>query len=206
VVFAWTTLGFAALEFAGSRLKLAGKWDPRSLPKVVRREHWISRGGAAFECLMFIAVLVWLLLIPAAPHLLLGPAARLLELAPVWSTVYVPILLITAGSAVLAAVNALRPYWTSSRSLARIALQAGSLGVFAVLLRAGAWVLARPGATLPDGTSLERVVEAVNVSCQIGLVIAAVLTLVEIGREVYRWRSRRRGPLPPDSATARVTR
>ena len=76
MVFAWTTLGFAAVDYAQSHLKLGHTWDPRTLPRWYRREHWTSRAHSLFELLSTAACMVWLLLLPGAPHLLLGPAAR----------------------------------------------------------------------------------------------------------------------------------
>src|SRR5918995_1856727 len=43
MVFAWTTVGFAALDFAQARLRLVHDWDPRKLPKVVSDEQRIPR-------------------------------------------------------------------------------------------------------------------------------------------------------------------
>jgi hypothetical protein len=201
-VFAWTTLGFAAVDYAQSRMKLGHAWDPRTLPRVVRRELWTSRAHSAFELVFTVACVVWLLLIPGAPHLLLGPAASFLEAAPVWRLVYVPILLLTASAAALSLVNVLRPYWTPARSFARIALQAGTLAVLWVLHRAGEWVVARPAAAPADVASLDRLVDVINRSCEIGLAIAVLVSLVEIGREVYRLRFRGRAALPAGPAGA----
>ena len=68
MVFAWTTLGFAALDFAQSRLKLAHRWDPRSLPKVVKPANLMSRGRSLCEFLLSSASAVWLMLAPWAPY------------------------------------------------------------------------------------------------------------------------------------------
>jgi hypothetical protein len=200
MVFAWTTLGFAALDYTQSHLKLRQAWDPRTLPKLVRREHWTSRAHSMFELLITLACIGWLLLIPAAPHLVLGPATSFLELAPIWRLAYVPILLLMASAAVLSFTGVLRPYWTPARSFARIGLHAGTLAIVAVLHRAGEWVVARPGAAASEGASLERLVDVINRSCEIGLAITAVVGLFEIGREVYRLRSRQRDALRLNSA------
>jgi hypothetical protein len=202
MVFAWTTLGFAVVDYTRSRIKLGGTWDPRTLPRVVRREHWTSRARSSFEFVVTVACLVWLLLLPNAPHLLLGAAATFLEVAPVWRLVYVPIVLLTASAAALSFANVLRPYWTPARSFARIAIQTGGLAVVAVLLRGGPWIVARPGATLGDGASLDRLLHVINRSCEIGLAITAVVSLIEIGREVYRVRLRGKHPLPINSVPA----
>jgi hypothetical protein len=206
MVFGWTTLGFAALDIAQSRLKLTHNWDPRSLPKVVTHEHQISRAHSLCELLLSVACIVWLLLLPQAPVLVMGPAAAFLDLGPIWSVVYVPILLLMLATATLSLVNFVRPYWTVARSVTRLAIHGASFLVFAVLLRAGEWVVAKADAVLPAGVSLDHVVEIVNVSCQIGLFIACLVSLFEIVREVRRLMSRRKTIPASGSATARIAR
>ena len=200
MVFAWTTLGFAVLDYAQSHLKLGHAWDPRGLPKLVRREHWTSRAHSMVELLIMLAFISWLLLIPGAPHLLLGPATSFLELAPVWRLAYVPILLLVAATAALSLTGVLRPYWTPARSFARIGLHAGTLAIVAMLYRAGQWVLVKPAATTTDAASLERLVGVINKGCEIGLALTVVVALIEIGREVHRLRRRRTDSLPLNSA------
>lgn len=192
MVFAWTTLAIAGLDFAQSRLRLSHNWDPRSLPKVIRCEDRISRAHSTCEVIVGLACVVWLLLLPKAPHLLLGPAAAILGLAPIWQVVYVPIVALALAAAALSFVNLVRPYRTATRSLLRIAMHAVSVVVIAVLLRAGVWVLALPGARLPDGTPLDGIVDLVNTGLEIGLMVGCAAGLIEIAREVYRWKSRRK--------------
>ena len=206
MVFAWTTAAFAALDMAQSRLKLTGTWNPATLPKVVRREDWIGRSGSFCELVLASAAFVWLLMLRQSPFLLLGPAAALVETAPVWRAAFAPILLLTLGGATLAALNFARPAWTPFRSMARIALHVGSLAVVLLLLRAGEWVVVKPD--LADTRNLGHVVDVINVSCQIGLVMAIAMTLVEMAREIRRWRSRRSSTPPSGqsgSARAQVT-
>jgi hypothetical protein len=200
MVFAWTTLGFAGLDYAQSHLKFGHAWDPRGLPKLVRREHWTSRAHSMVELLIMLAFISWLLLIPGAPHLLLGPATSFLELAPVWRLAYVPILLLVAATAALSLTGVLRPYWTPARSFARIGLHAGTLAIVAMLYRAGQWVLVKPAATTTDAASLDRLVGVINKGCEIGLALTVVVALIEIGREVHRLRRRRTDSLALNSA------
>ena len=101
MVFAWTTLGFAALDMARGRLKLTHKWDPRTLPKVVKQADWISRQRSLCELLLSAAGAIWLLLVPWAPVLLFGPAAGILEPAPIWRVAYAPMLLLALATVAL---------------------------------------------------------------------------------------------------------
>lgn len=186
MVFAWTTLGFAALDFAQARLKLPRTWDPRTLPKVVRHADRISRARSVCELLLTTAYAVWLLVLPWAPFLVLGPAAAILEPAPVWRIVYIPLLLLAAAGVAQSVINFIRPYWTPARSLIRAGIHAGTFLAAAVLLRSGEWVVARAGATLPDGASLDQVVDIINAGVQISLIVVCIVSLVEIVREVRR--------------------
>ena len=199
MVFAWTTLSFAALDWAQSRLPLARSWDPRTLPKVVSRENRLSRLTSLCECLAAGAALIWLLLIAQSPSLMLGPAAEILDLSPVWRTVYVPILVLVLAIMTLSVVNFVIPEWTSARSYARLSIHAAGLTITLVLLRAGEWVVARDMTVFSDGTPSSVVADIVNNSIELGLVLALVVGLFEIGREIRRLVARRK---PTPSATA----
>jgi hypothetical protein len=205
MVFGWTTLGFAALDMAQARLRIRGEWDPRTLPKVVRHEHRIPRMRTICELFFVLTCLVWLLLVPQAPFLLLGPAAAFVDPAPIWRLAYLPLVLLTAATVALHGVNALRPYWTPAKSIARVALHLASFIVFVGLFGAGEWFVASQAAPSVGG-QLTRVVDIINASCAIGLLFAAMLNLVEFVRELRLLNGRRHAPAPRDSAHARGAR
>jgi hypothetical protein len=187
MVFAWTTLAFAALDIAQSKLKLSGSWDPRTLPKVVRREYHMSRARTFCELLLVLCALGWILLMPRMPFLLLGPAASLVQFATVWRVVYVPIVLVTIATAALNLVNFVRPYWTRTRSLARLGIHAVTLVLFTLIVRADAWVVRAAQAGVgPEGDNVDRLVDLVNAGFRAGLTVAIALTILEIVRELYR--------------------
>ena len=191
MVFAWTTLGFAALDFAQRRLKLNHRWDPRSLPKVVKPANLMSRGRSLCEFLLSSASALWLMLAPWAPYLVFGPAAAFLEPAPIWRLAYVPILLLTVAGAMLSFINFARPYWTPARSLMRAGIHVGTLLNSAILLRAGEWVVGVDGGTLPSGASPDQLVRLINSVFPIGLSVVMVVIVIELLRELYRLRSGR---------------
>jgi hypothetical protein len=200
MVFAWTTLSFAALDWAQSRIRVWESWNPNHLPKLASRENQLSRFDALFECLAATGAFVWLLLIPRSQGLLLGPAASIVTLAPIWTTIYPAVLALLLGTIALSLTNFLRPIWTPARSYARIALHATSIAIFIVLLRAGEWVAAKDVA-LGSG-SPQRFVEIANRAIEIGLGIAIVLGAIEIVREAYRLTSRRKGSQPRPASAA----
>ena len=94
-----------------------------------------------------------------------------------------PILALTVTTGVLSLVNFTWPVWTPARSVARIAINAASSVIFFVLMRSQAWLIAKEGATFEDGTLAQRIVEVANKSVEIGLVVALIISLIEIARE-----------------------
>jgi hypothetical protein len=90
----WVTLVFAAIEFAMTRFPdklppmkgLTCEWSPSSLPPLEKAPR---AGGkrrsfaqAVAEVIFGFFLLVWLLLIPKSPFLLLGPGVVALQVAP----------------------------------------------------------------------------------------------------------------------------
>lgn len=199
MVFAWTTLGFAGLDMAQTHFGMTHAWDPRSLPKLVRHEHRISRYRSLADLCLTLGYVVWLLLLPARPHLLLGPAASVMAPAPVWGVVYPLIVFLGCAAAALHVANYLRPYWTRRRSLARIGISAASLVTFGLLLRTDEWFVPRSGAVWPDAASADSVLAVINAACQIGLVAAALISTFELSRELYRLNVRGRRTHTADS-------
>ena len=196
VAFGSTTLAFAALDLWHSRLFRQASWDPRRLPAVVRLEDRVSRLDSLIQLALVSAGLVWLLLVPFFPILLLGRAAQVLRLAPIWSAVYVPMVVLTAAQVVFHATTYRRPYWTPARSVARILLRLGALLLWLTLLSADTWVNAKGGSTMTPVPSIEQIVHGVNISCKLALIVASIGSASAIVREILLIRSRRRARPP----------
>jgi serine phosphatase RsbU (regulator of sigma subunit) len=193
IAFGSTTLAFAALDLWESRFLRQTSWNPRLLPAVVRLEDRVSRLDSLVQFVLVSAALVWLLLLPFFPILVLGRAARVLEFTSIWSVVYTPMVVLTAAQVVFHAINYGRPYWTPARSAGRILLRLGTFLLWVWLLTADAWVVAKGGSTTPG---LDQIVEAVNISCGIALIVASVGSASGIVREILLIRSRRRASRP----------
>jgi hypothetical protein len=206
MVFAWTTLGFAAFDYASTRVRLTHDWDPRKLPKVISGEQQIPRLKTLWDLSFTLIFIIWLLLLPRSPWLLLGPIAALVHYAPVWGVVYVPMLLLALATAVLHLVDFVRPYRASARELIRAIISAGSLFVFVFLARAGDLFVPGSAAALSAGVEVTRVAAVVNASFQIGFAVAAAITVFEIWRALRRMNGWRGRAMSPDSAHARTGR
>jgi len=104
-VAAWVTIFFAAFEFAAARFPekcpqlpgYAGTWSPNELPPLEKNDSPgrkpRSFAQAVAEVVFGFLVLVWLLLIPSRPFLLLGPGVVILDAGPMrladaWWTFY----------------------------------------------------------------------------------------------------------------------
>lgn len=138
----------------------------------------------------FIA-LAWLGEVQRHPFLIFGPAAYFLKLSPIWAQVYVPIVGLTFLGMLQSGVNLVRPDWTRFRTVAQIILQAASVFVLYFVLRAGPWVtLADSSGSTTAGHS--RAVEIVNQCIFYWLLIAAAISVVQVGAKIARLLRERR--------------
>src|SRR6202034_2100607 len=86
--FGIITLTFAVLDRVSTRSKLFEGWDPRKLPKVKPQQATVRSCNAIAGIVFGFFGLIWLLIVPRFPFLILGPAAYMLKPAPIWQSVY----------------------------------------------------------------------------------------------------------------------
>ena len=207
MVFAWTTLGFAALDFAQARLRIGSDWDPRNLPRVVVPNDQISRLRTMCELVFQLVVLVWFLLLPGAPFLMLGPAAAIVEFGEVARMAYVPLLLLILATAALHLVDFIRPYWTRQRVLMRVAVAVTSLIVFTLLAAAEPlFVTAIRSEGARDAAAIERLVSGIDAGFRIGFAVAAMVSIIEIVKLLRQLKHRSIEPISSGSTPARAGR
>ena len=84
------TLVFAIIERTSAHLGAECKWDPLKLPPVRKDERKPSLLKVVCQFGFNIFGLVWLLLVPHYPFLILGPAAAVLKAGPMLHTYYLP--------------------------------------------------------------------------------------------------------------------
>jgi hypothetical protein len=107
------TLVFAIVERTNTHLGTELKWDPLKLPPVRKNEEARkpSRLKAACEFGFNIFGLVWLLLVPTYPFLILGPAATFMKATPLVYTFYVPFIFLSLVALVRSGITVARPQW-----------------------------------------------------------------------------------------------
>ncbi len=189
MVFAWTTIAFALLDAAGSRSRLDADWDPRRIPEWMappRPASGASRITAGVDVAFGLLALGWLLAVPTSPTLALGPLAGMLAFAPVWSTWYVPLVVVAACRLMIDAHVLVWPGPNPRRIRMDLALDVAQILVAACILSARLWVVPGPDASIADGQAAAGLVEWVNVAIGIGFASVIVITLVGIGRKIYR--------------------
>jgi hypothetical protein len=187
------TLVFAILERTQALAGMTCKWDPSRLPPLQKPERKTSFLQTFCELVFNVFGLVWLLLVPHHLWMILGPAATFLEPAPLWHTVYVPIVLLAIANILRPAVILGRPQWTWFPLTTQLVQSTFMLLLLNFMLNAvsqpasGAWY---PFLTLADSVKNSphfiRIAAVVNVSVLISL--ACTWIGVCIGGVVQTWR------------------
>jgi hypothetical protein len=187
------TLVFAVVERTGVHSALADKWDPLKLPPLQKPERRTSPARTACELVFTCFGLMWLLLLPRYPALILGPAAAFLNVAPPWHIFYAPILALAVIALVRSGTILARPQWTAfplwtqflqtvlGLSLVSFVIHTAAQGPY------GAW---RPFVAVADASSDRasclRVAGILNLS--IVLTLASVCLGLSIAAIVQAWQ------------------
>lgn len=212
-VATWVTLIFALLEFLSSRyphLCLPGAdrfpdWSPAGLPPLektpVGGKRPRSYAHAVAEVIFGYIMLVWLVLVPHHPYLLMGPGAFYLQASPfhlahVWWAFYWLVLALNVVQVSWNAYRLWRGSWQDANTVQNLVVKSMGLLPLVLLLTAPDHVyivLKRPAAdAIQYGSTLDTINFAIWHGVQImGLII--VLQLIwEIGKAgmvVYRGRT-----------------
>jgi hypothetical protein len=193
-LFGAATAAFAVAERIPATSRLIAEWDPARLPPV-RVAKRIPRVDSIVEIIVQLVVAGWWIALPRD-----GGDLRVVgvtwSLGPVWEHIhtgmFVPVLVLTLASAVLAAINLGLPYWTRPRRAVRAAIHGATLIVLGSVARAHWGEVMSQAAHLPQAHGLaEREVASIvaNIAVfwtvtgiAIGSAIACVIDLVRLLR------------------------
>src|SRR3984885_10285196 len=106
------TLVFAIVERTNAHLGAECKWDPLKLPAVRKDERKPSLLKAVCELGFGFFGLIWLLLLPQYPFLILGPDAGFLKAGLILHAFYLPMVLLSIVGIVRSGMILARPQWT----------------------------------------------------------------------------------------------
>jgi hypothetical protein len=152
-VAAWVTAAFAAFQYISDRypdkcpdfLASGPHWSPATLPplekpteRTGKRRNLVT---AVAEFVVEIAVLVWLLLIPSNPFLLLGPGAAYLRhspvaVLPVWIVFYWAVIAFNLVQLAWHGYNLLTDNWRSPSVVQRLVIKGLGIVPIAILVAA----------------------------------------------------------------------
>lgn len=208
------TLVFAVLERTHGITGAACKWDPSTLPPLQKTERRPSMLNTACELIFGVLGLVWLLLLPHNPWLILGPAATFLHASPLVHAFYLPIVLLAVLNILRAAAVLVRPQWTLLPLASQLVPESFTLLFLTLVLKAsgalqnGLW---QPFVVLADGASTalrySAVPGPVNVSIFISLLIwwigVCIALLVHLWKLVKALRRQGTNGQQPVSAALR---
>jgi hypothetical protein len=178
--FVAVTVLFAIVERYQVTPRFLHAWKARTVlphdPNHIPRSQSLGElaGGVVF-------ILWWLdvLHLPPTPGIDVA-------LAPIWRDLYWPILLVYAATAVVAAMNVFRPWWTPRRSGLRLAIDMSGFALACGLLAAGRWiVISIPNASVAQIQAIEW---WADVPVLVTLVISAIIFLLKGVQDTRRVR------------------
>jgi hypothetical protein len=198
---ACVTIVFAVIEFVGMRysskhLPFSGfgsEWSPGELPPIeedtVTGKKRRSYAMAVAEVISSFLFLVWLLLVPGNPWLLLGPGVAYLhaspyELAPVWLQFFWCVVALNILQLGWRFENLWRGKWQQTHPLQGIVMK--SIGLISLLLlltaRDHACVVLKHPAL--DLASYGARLDAINNGIHRGLLIACIIVVLQLAWEI----------------------
>lgn len=210
--FAWVTLVFVAIEYfvrtnpekCPAFASFAPSWSPANLPPL-EKESAGGRGKsfaqAVAEAVFGFLVLVWLLLIPSNPYLLMGPGAAYLkslpyQLAPVWTTFYWWIIALNVVQLTWQCIDLARGRWRGAGLAKHLVVKGFGLIPLGVLLFEPGHVyltLKNPASALPGNVpALQSMNHGIHQAFSIIAAIVVIQFLWDVGRASVRaYRARK---------------
>jgi hypothetical protein len=134
------TIVFAILDHERVRITVFDRWDPAKLPEP-KAGRTVPRSESVMSLVVSLAFVAWWTTLVRVPELVFYADAELrVTAAPIWSQLYVPILLAVAAGVGVHLVDLVRPWRTVATSAADLAVNFLYLFIVTQVLRAGRYV------------------------------------------------------------------
>ncbi|MES2986512.1 MAG: hypothetical protein V4808_01275 [Pseudomonadota bacterium] len=185
------TLAFAFIERSGWLAKYLRDWKPEGLPTLPRIE---ARPRKIAEPIISVAfglafIAWWTGMLPIhfwSPH----DAEAVVHAAPIWATLYWPVIALVGAGIVQDAASLLVPTWKALRALLLLGCAAGTVAMAAILYQAGRLVTVT--AVSGTGEQATRMQEGLDKALAIAVPVIAALSILQCGVELWRlYRERR---------------
>ena len=166
--------------------KYPDQWDPRTPVQMQspqfadegrgKSEQRVSRMESISQFVALAVSVAWLRAVQRSPYLIFGPTTGIFTLAPMWHQIYWPVVLVALAGMIQAGINLFYPGWLLFRSAVRAGMNALSLAIVYLLIRAHVWVTLKT----PEGTAVndhQHSMTIVNQSILYALLIAALILI-----------------------------
>ena len=182
MTFAWITLVFSALEFFGARFRFSERWDPRKLPPLVKTDPRKSQFELIAQFVIQTIFGVWWLAGLHYQYLIFGPGIAFLRFGPVWQMIYPLFVVLVIVDLGLTASRLVWPQWMQGGQVARLVMSALGLIVLYFLLNASDLFVATDASAPP----LQSLARNINYGVRLGLVVTAIVNVINVVRESAR--------------------
>jgi len=173
--------GALILDVVQVKFDFFGKWDPRTLPKLTRKEpkHSMLESVAA---LVFGAIFgIWWLVGLKHQFWIFGPGVYAVHFGPVWQTLYPVFVVLVIADLVRHTIDIARPGWERGGAAFRVLFRILNLLVLYFLVNASDLLVA--GDAAPP--NLQAVMKGLNTGIHIGLIVAVIATLAQLAWDAY---------------------
>ena len=188
-VFAWVTLVFVILDIVQAKLNFFEKWNPRSLPKLSKSQKRPCTSESVAGLVVGAVFGVWWLVALKNQFWLFGPGADLIQLGPVFQSMYPLYVLMVLVDVIRNAVALVRPGWEKGRFAFRIFYRAMTLFILYFLTHAHDLLV--PGKAADP--NLQSALGGINQGIHLGLVITAVIVAAQLAWDLYSFLFRNTG-------------
>lgn len=129
------TIVFAVLEHERVKFTALDNWNPMRLPKPSRGRE-IPRSETIVGLVFQLAFLIWWTKVVGLPDFILHNGEEVqFAAAPIWSQLYVPIVLTVSASVGVSLADLVRPWRTTTVSVIDIAVSVASLAIATMVMR-----------------------------------------------------------------------
>jgi hypothetical protein len=192
---AWITIVFAVLDFMKPYIPNCTvpfeDWKPRNLPPM-NPQRGYNMPKSVFEVIVSAIGLAWLLSIPFAPYLMLGPAAsqmKYFRLAPEWLTFYWIFAAILFVQWLSEAICLAEPRMRSVRPFIGMAGRAATAALAAWMVKVPTFIwLSDLGR---DSGKDSAIPQSLNMALHMAFRVMIVITLVQLVWEIVKMFTRR---------------
>jgi hypothetical protein len=188
-VFAWVTLVFVILDVVQVKFGFFSKWDPRTLPKLTKREPKTSMTESVAALVFGTIFGVWWLVGLKHQFWIFGPGVAVVHFGAVWQTLYPVFVILVIADLVRHTVDVVRPGWEKGRVAFRMLFRVLNLVALYFLINAKNLLVLSDAAN----PNLQPVVQGLNTAIHIGVIVAAIVTVAQIAWDLYDFFGRRNG-------------